>query len=508
MSDNRPNILLLMTDQQRYDSLGCYGCKAANTPNLDRLAEEGVLFEQHYVTNTICTPSRASMLTGKHLPGHGVCRLYDNLPKDEVLVTQHLQKAGYRTALFGKLHVSAIDQEANHRHPNDGFDIYQWCVEGCARMDSPFHAYSKWLKKACPSFHNRMKQEARSLGHVPTEYHMTHWAANRVIDFIDTHESDRPFFAMMSIFDPHDPYNDYPPETESLVDAGKIPDPLISSDELEQRPAALKREETGSYLGSFESFSLEELRSIRHGYHISLAFADREFGRVLEAQNRKGLADNTLVIFTSDHGDMLGDHHLLVKGAFFYDPVSRVPLILRWPRKLCGDRRIKSLVQNLDLAATILNAAGIEPGSISSVMPDSRELISLAEGDVGSVRDEAVCLYRNSGLGDDPGPGVYWDPPIHASMIRHDKYKLNVWHGDELTDLAPEGELYNLEDDPNELTNLWNDLSFADTRYRLTKRLLDWFLTQELQLHSRGGSTPPAVRMQNKFKELISKKTY
>ena len=108
MPITQPNILLLMTDQQRYDSLGCYGAHWVQTPNLDRLAEEGVLFENCYVNNTICTPSRASLLTGKHLPGHGVYKLHDILPKDEILFTKRLQQAGYRTALFGKLHVGLI----------------------------------------------------------------------------------------------------------------------------------------------------------------------------------------------------------------------------------------------------------------------------------------------------------------------------------------------------------------------------------------------------------------
>jgi len=500
VSETLPNILLLMTDQQRYDSLGCYGFEAANTPNLDRLALEGVVFDQNYVTNTVCTPSRTGMLTGKYMPGHGVYRLYDDLPQDEVLVTARLQQLGYDTALFGKLHVSSIDREAHHRHPNDGFDVYEWCMEGCARMDSPYHAYAKWLEQKDPEFHTRMMRESRGIGHVPLEYHMSHWAAERTIDFIQSRDGNRPFFAMMSIFDPHDPYDDYPLGMETLVDPSKIPDPLIRDNEFEGKPDGLRREHHGSYLGDFDKFSLEELRQMRLGYHVSVAYADREFGRVLDAVDEKGIAENTLVIFTSDHGDMLGDHQLFIKGAFFYDPVTRVPLILRWPKKLPRGRRVGSLVQNLDLAATVLAAAGMDTETIASVMPDSHSVLPLAVGEVQSGREDAICCYRNTGLSAEPTPGVYFDPPIHATMIRHGQYKMNVWHTDGRANQCIQGELYDMEHDPLELHNLWADPDWREVRVRLTERLIQWFFREELLHGSRGGETPPAVRMKNALK--------
>ena len=150
MSNSKPNILLIMTDQQRVDSLGCYNCDAVKSPNLDRLADEGVLFENCVVSNTICTPSRASIWTGKDLPGHGVMRLYDNLHEDEVLFPVHLQKHGYRTALFGKLHVSSMIAESTGRHPNDGFDVYEWTNEACGGRTTR-RTSSLRLAKACRS---------------------------------------------------------------------------------------------------------------------------------------------------------------------------------------------------------------------------------------------------------------------------------------------------------------------------------------------------------------------
>ena len=145
----RPNILLIMTDQQRSDSLGCYGADWVRTPNLDALAAGGTRFETCTINNPICTPSRASMFTGKELPGHGVYRLHDRLPDGETLFPDRLRTdAGYRTALFGKLHVSARAVEEAERHPRDGLEVYEWCLESCVSMDSRFNGYVSWLRRA------------------------------------------------------------------------------------------------------------------------------------------------------------------------------------------------------------------------------------------------------------------------------------------------------------------------------------------------------------------------
>jgi arylsulfatase A-like enzyme len=137
---SQPNILLLMTDQQRFDALSCYGCQAVKTPNLDRLATEGALFERCYSPSPICTPTRASLLTGKHVPGHGVYKLHDVLPDNEVMLPKRLQARGYETALVGKLHVSGLWHETGQRHPNDGFEHYHWCIDPGLNFDSPFNA--------------------------------------------------------------------------------------------------------------------------------------------------------------------------------------------------------------------------------------------------------------------------------------------------------------------------------------------------------------------------------
>lgn len=497
--EERPNILLIMTDQQRYDSLGCYGFEAAYTPNLDQVAEEGVIFDNNYVTNPICTPSRSSLLTGKPLPGHGVYKLYDNLPDDEILFTKKLQEAGYETALFGKLHIAGRVKEEKERHPNDGFDIYEWCLEPSISLDSPLNAYAKWLKNKDPNFYRQLKEKGRDLHHVPQEVHMTHWAAERSIDYIKNWDGEKPFFLKMSVFDPHNPYDDYPLGMEEVIDQEKITDPLTAEGEMDNPPEPIRREHEHSYLGSFKDFTLEEIREMRLGYHASLAFLDQEVGKVLNALEEAGIAENTLVIFTSDHGDMLGDHQLMVKGCFFYDPCTKVPLIMHWPNKINEGMRIPSLVQSTDIAATVLSAAGFSSEELKTIMPESHDLLPLIQGDEDKIREYAVCIYRNSGIDD---RGDYFDPPMHATMIRGQRYKLNIYHSLNSSEDI-EGELYDMAEDPNELTNLWNDSGYDSIKKELMEKLIDWNVRQELRLGSRGGDSFPDAS-----KKLVNKIRY
>jgi len=270
-----------MTDQQRFDSLGCYGFEAAHTPHLDRFASEGVLFEHCYVNNPICTPSRASLMTGQHLFGHDVYQLYDNLPDSQVLFTEYLQRLGYHTALFGKLHVCSRYTEDHKSHPHDGFDVYEWCLEHNINLDSPLNGYAKWLKTKDPAFYERLCREGRKLLHVPREVHMTHWAAERTIDYINSVPDNRPFFCKMSVFDPHSPYEDYPLEISELIDDAKIPEPLVVDGDFEDTLPTLKRLSLEG--GNARKLSREQLRKMRFGYHASIALIDLEVGRVLEA---------------------------------------------------------------------------------------------------------------------------------------------------------------------------------------------------------------------------------
>ncbi len=466
--NDKPNILLIMTDQQRWDSLGCYGVDFACTPNLDKLASQGTIFENCYASNTVCTPSRASMMTGKNIYGHGVYRLYDTLPDDEILFPKHLQGIGYQTALFGKLHVSTHTVERDYRHPNDGFDVYEMCHEPGYNMESKYQSYARWLKEKSPEYYQQLQKNVR-LPNVPEEYHMTHWAAERTIDYLDNYNGEKPFFCMMSVFDPHDPYDDCPPVFTDLVKPEKIPPPQarISNNE----PADIDRDRRGGCTPWYEH-SMAEIREMRHGYHSSIAFLDHETGKVLEALERNNLTENTLVIFTSDHGDMLGDHNLIAKGAFFYDPCTKVPLIIRWPARIAQHQREHKLVQNIDLAATVLVAAGVNNEEIKELMPEAYDFF-----DNDAPRKSAFCAYRNTGTCR-YSETRYFAPEINATMVRNERFKYNLYYN--ASSGAPAGEeLYDMENDPLEFDNLALKPEYAGIKEQLEKQIEEFIAVEK-----------------------------
>lgn len=483
--NNRPNILLIMTDQQRWDSLGCYGETALATPNLDRLAADGACFEQCYTTNPICTPARASLMTGKHILEHGVTRLYDVLPDDEILFTERLQQAGYQTALFGKLHVSSGVHEQTARHPHDGFDIYEYCIEASVGMESPFNGYVKWLEKKDPVFLAGLRAKRRGLKHIPAELHFTRWAADSTIDFLVRADRNRPFFCMMSVFDPHNPYDDYPLSYAERIDRTTLRSILPPAAE-DAAIYALSQERELSYLGPADEFSHSDIEAMRLGYYASLAFLDDEVGRVLASLVEQGLADDTLVIFVSDHGDSLGDHGLFVKGVHLYDEGIRVPLLMRWPGRIPPQRRIGTPVQLNDLAATILAAAGI---ACPDAMPDALDLLPLATAAPAATgREYAVCAYRNTGISDRKS---YFDPPIHSTMIRDARFKLILYHAVPQAAAPAYVQLFDMVTDPHEQVNLADDPGIAGDKARLLLALAEWLDRQTRGLESRGGEVLP-----------------
>ena len=474
----RPNILLIMTDQQRADSLGCYGADWLETPNLDGLAAAGTRFTSCTVNNPICTPSRASIMTGKELPGHGVYRLHDRLPNEEVLFPERLRsEAGYRTALFGKLHVSGRVVEEAERHPNDGFEDYEWCLESCVGMDSRFNGYVAWLRENDPAFLADLRKRMRGVKHHPEEVHFTHWAATRTIDYIrERAQRNEPFFCMMSIFDPHNPYEDYPLTVADKVHRERIPAPIAGG----RLPEAARRERDGSYLGA--DFSDDFIRDMRFGYGASIAFADKEIGKVLATLEECGIAENTLVIFMSDHGDQLGDHGMMVKGVALYEPTVNVPLIMRWPGHVAAGETSPFLAQGHDIARTCLAAAGLDPAR-DGTFDTGHDLVSAAKG--GATRNVAVCAYRNSGINRE---NAYWDPPMKATCVRSADAKLIAYtSGDDV-----EYEYFDLAADPREEASRIDDPAAAPKVNALFRELGGWLQREAGLAGSRGGGWFPS----------------
>jgi arylsulfatase A-like enzyme len=473
----RPNILFICTDQQRYDALGCYGNPHIQTPTIDGLARDGVLFERCYVQNPVCAPSRASLVTGQYVHNHGLWANGVELPPHAPLVSRALADGGYDCGMIGKMHLaSCFAGRTEPRREDDGYRFYRWAHD--PSHTSPGNAYHQWLADRHPALYEqakasgeRRRHQAAAFDTLPTEAHYSRWASEMALEFLrDQRDPEQPFFLWLNFFDPHHPFV-APQEYLDRYDPETLPDPIAAPDELAAKPPIQTEASQESYAGharGFADHSSRDIKQIIAAYYAMVTLIDDETARVLAVLDELGLAEDTIVIFTSDHGEMLGDHQLLLKGPLLYESAVRVPLILRWPGRLPAGERRSDLVQWIDLTSTFLDAAGLDQMSTAHGM----SLLPLARGDANAeVRGWALCEYRNSGHG--------YDPPVHLTMLRRGHHKLIVQHGQPATTRPRTGELYDLEADPQELRNLWDDPAAAAIRIDLERFLLDVLVATE-----------------------------
>lgn len=467
----QPNILFICTDQQRYDAVGAAGNPHITTPNLDRLAAQGTLFENCYVQNTVCSPSRASLMTGRYVPAHGLYANGVDLDPSEVLFSRDLADAGYDCGLVGKLHLGACFDGRSEPRLDDGFRVFRWAH--APAPGSSENTYQRWLRARFPDLYASVRsgEGPYNWANLPTEAHYSHWIGDETTDFLRTSRDDgKPFLFIANFFDPHPAFG-APEEYIQRYDAAALPAPIRRDGELAGKPPVHAEGSTGvsreAKASTYADLSADQLAGARRAYYAMVTLIDDEVGRILDTLEEAGLADNTIVVFTSDHGEMLGDHELILKGPYLYEGAIRVPLIIRWPGVTEPGSRRSELVQWVDLAPTFLDAAGVTvPGRMQG-----ESLIGLLRGEAAGWRDWAVCHYRDS--------GPPFDPPSHQTMLRHDRWKLVVHHGTPTTSRERTGELYDLAADPDELINLWHEGTHRDTRLELQEKLLDVMVATE-----------------------------
>ena len=462
-----PNIVLITTDQQRRDSLGAYGNRYVHTPNLDSLASSATVYEHCYCDAPMCTPSRTCLLTGKTLMGHGVYNLFDILPVEEKLLPWYLREMGYATALVGKLHVSGTEKEAFERNPGDGFDIYEMTHEPSIYLDAPYNAYARWLEEHFPEEYAALQREGRKRRYRRAETHFTTWVSERSAQIVRERDRNKPLFLFASYFDPHNPYDHYPPESAELLNEEAYPEPI--ADDVTKMPEGLRWEVEYHSPKALNAGGLDD-REIRRGYFAGVNFIDQKIGSLLQALKDEGIYDDTLIIFTSDHGDMLGDHGLHAKGAMFYEQCVNVPLIIKFPHQKT-DCRSEDLVMLHDLFNTMFTAAGGD----ASMRWESLALQGAEK------RDFAATEYRAIGKFDIDG----FPHPLHATMIRTKEWKLNLYHD------TCESQLFHLTEDPQELNNLHGLPEYAAKEMEMTQMYLRMNAERETRYNmSRGGLSP------------------
>ena len=427
------------------------------TPNIDSLVEDGVAFEQAYCQSPVCTPSRASFLTGRY-PRTTRCRQNgQTIPADEVLVSKMFADAGYRCGLAGKLHLASCSEGKPEVRIDDGYHDFRWSHH--PQPDWPENAYTQWLHAKGKSWDELYS--GPSTGYVkegvPAEYHQTTWCAEMAIDFIRGNQG-RPWFFSFNCFDPHHAF-DPPAEYMQRYNPADMPLPKCRDGELRDKPTfqQLDSEWAHNSPGEFHTGAMtdDDRRQVTAAYYAMCELIDDQVGRILQTLEETGQRDNTLIIFMSDHGEMLGDHGIYFKGPHFYDEAIRVPLVISWPKHFGSGVRVTDFVELVDLVPTVLEASGQaipERVQGKSLMP----LLTGSEVDKPH-RDSVYCEYYNSWTHSD----------AYGSMLRTADAKIVVYHG------MDQGELYDLTTDPEEFSNLWNSPDHTELKLGMMKRCFD-----------------------------------
>ncbi len=439
---SRPNILLIHSDQHRYDCLGCNGHPFLRTPHLDRLAGEGIRFSHAFCPAPLCTPARSSLLSGQWSFRHGCIANSDTeafrpMPEGTPLFTTVLREAGYNLGYVGKWHVDP------DRGPCDyGFDTYiaesdyaKW-REGAGLPPAPRE--SGWLGEVDP--------------HISPEQSRLAWGADRVIGLLEERaDSGEPFFLRWDPSEPHLP-NRVPEPYASLYPPDTIPEWTGFRETFVNKPY-IQRQQLHTW--GLQDWTWEDWAPLVSRYLGEISLLDAQVGRVLEALKRSGAAENTWVVYASDHGDMCGSHRMIDKHFVMYDDVVRVPLIVRPPPGYRSGEICDAFISNaVDLAATFCEMAEVScPETFQG-----RSLVPLLRdgGDDREARTDILSAYHGNQF------GLY-----SQRMVRDRRWKY-VWNA------TAEDELYDLENDPGELRNRAFDERVTGELSRLRGRLVAW----------------------------------
>jgi len=330
---DRPNILWLCTDQQRFDTIRSLGNPLVRSPNVDRLVEEGVTFTQAYCQSPVCAPSRASFLTGRYPRTTGCRQNGQMIPENEVLISRMLADVGYRCGLAGKLHLASCSDGKVEARIDDGYHDFHWSHH--PQPDWEENAYTQWLKSKGKTWEELYT--GRATGYVkegiPAEYHQTTWCAETTIDFIKANQG-QPWFFSFNCFDPHHPF-DPPAEYLQKYDPAGMPLPKVGPNTPDSKSSFQELDSVWAHNspGEFHTGAMtdDDRREVTAAYYAMCELIDDQVGRIMAALEETGQRENTIVVFMSDHGEMLGDHGIYFKGPHFYDEAVRVPLVVSWP---------------------------------------------------------------------------------------------------------------------------------------------------------------------------------
>ncbi|MBR2987805.1 MAG: sulfatase-like hydrolase/transferase [Clostridia bacterium] len=472
--NRKPNILWICTDQQRYDTLGVTGNPFVNTPNLDAFALESVTFDSAYTVSPVCAPSRACFLSGRYPRTCGVRQNGQDIPETEYLLPRLLADNGYVCGLSGKLHISACHPSVApdmERRIDDGYSFFSWSHHPAPAGKGNWsgNAYTNWLTSIGVEYRTRPLAECRFVDEgMPAEYSQTTWCFNEAMRFIDAQAPDQPWMFSINCYDPHHPFD--PPRQyleRYLPILDEIPLPSYQPGELDNKPIFQRYDHEGAYRIKghypYDEMTDKDHRYIRAAYWAMIDQIDEQVGRILYHLKEIGQYDNTVIVFTSDHGESLGDHGIYLKGPYCYECGVHVPLIIRYGEHTISGVRRNAMVELIDLAPTLCELAGVEPPhsfqgrSFASLLTD--------EAKEDRHRESVYAEFYNANLN-------HRNPKAYLTMVSDQRFKLVKVHNSE-GEYDCGGELYDLVGDPGEHNNLYGKQEYLEVQARMLALLSD-----------------------------------
>lgn len=480
----RPNVLIFCTDEQRADHLGCMGHPVLRTPNIDRIAAQGTLFRNCYSSCPVCMPARATMLTGLTNRASGVRTQGVSLPDDVPTLPGTLAKAGFRTHCVGKLHHrpwggrTIEPNEDTSQNPErriywdwpgrwegehytefpENYYGYQTLDTVGGHVNYVYGDYVTWLETNHPGAYagyDSSNADPHALS-IDPELHYNKWIADRSIAFMEDHlqskgpsQPDQPFYLWCSFPDPHEPFGAVKPWSDYYAHAPiDLPEHSVKLSDYNQS-TTLQALDLGT-----EPYDPQWTRKCMRQTYGMVSHVDEQVGRVLEYLDQAGVADNTIVVFISDHGDQLGEHGLFYKGFYPYDGHARVPFVVKAPDSVQG-KVVEDVVSMLDMVPTVLDLAGVEQPRDVNHERWAEHGVPLATTLPGEVLTPVVCgdeqpSRKNALIELDVDNTKVYDLLQYRSLVTND-YKLVYY--------APTKEtmLFDRRHDPDELRNLAND---------------------------------------------------